>query len=186
MKINRDEIVLLRTRLREEIMERECLLAAVELFEKYAASGHAPSSINLGGLVSMLVPGRTTIELKELPAPPPPPAPAALPPVPRVERYVHPELRALQYNGSNSKYVRWAIARLDHDYTSRDIAALLEGEGHLMTSAEISVVLSRFKRRGEIEEIRPGTGRTPAVFRGFMGDTAGEEAADAPVAAFAA
>ncbi len=146
-------------------MERECLLAAVELFDKYAASGHAPSSINLGGLITLLVPRRTTIEIAELPASPPPSAPAALPPPPPVERYVHPELRALQSKGSNSKFVRWAIGRLHHDYTSRDIAALLEREGHLMTSAEISVVLTRFKRSREIEEIRIGTGRTPAVFR---------------------
>jgi hypothetical protein len=45
MNLNQDDIATVRSRLREEITERECLLAAVELFEKYAASGQAPRSI---------------------------------------------------------------------------------------------------------------------------------------------
>ena len=53
----------------------------------------------------------------------------------------------------------------DEDYTLTDIAALLRREGYPMGSAEISVVLTRLKGRGEIEEIRRGGGRTPAVFR---------------------
>ncbi len=79
-------------------MDRECLLAALDVVEKYAARGHSPNSMQLGNLVAALLPSRPVVELKELPASPPPPAPAALPPMPPVERYVHPELKALPCN----------------------------------------------------------------------------------------
>jgi hypothetical protein len=45
------------------------------------------------------------------------------------------------------------------DYTVGDIAALLKREGYRMPSAHVSVVLTRLKRRGEIEEISAGRGR---------------------------
>ncbi len=51
------------------------------------------------------------------------------------------------------------------DYSLRDIAALLEREGAPIDSPEISVVLTRLKARGEIEEIRPSAGPHPALFR---------------------
>ncbi|HEY1583783.1 MAG TPA: hypothetical protein VGF73_11865, partial [Chthoniobacterales bacterium] len=86
MNLTLDEITTHRSRLRHEIMERECLLAAFNVVEKYAASGQAPDAIHLGSLVSGLLPSRTALELKEaarsaVPAPAslPPPAPAALP-----------------------------------------------------------------------------------------------------------
>jgi hypothetical protein len=164
MKINRDEIATLCTRLREEIMERECLLAAVQLFEKYAASGHAPSTIDLGGLLSTPVSGRPTIELEKLPASPPPPAPAALPPPPPVERYLHPELKAMSYR-SNAALVRWAIGRMTADYSSHDIAAMLEREGEALPISSISTVLYRMKIGREIEEIQRGEGPHPAIMR---------------------
>lgn len=61
--------------------------------------------------------------------------------------------------------MRWATRRMTADYTLRDLGTLLRQEGYFLTSAEISVVLTRLKGRGEIEEIKPGQGRTPAVFR---------------------
>lgn len=41
----------------------------------------------------------------------------------------------------------------------------LAREGCPLQSAEISVVLSRLKRRGKITEIQCGIGRTPSIFR---------------------
>jgi hypothetical protein len=162
-----DEIATHRARLREEIMERECLLAALEIFEKYAASGHIPQSMQLGSLVSKFVPSRPA-DLKELPSShAPPPAPVALPPKPPVERYIHPELKhwSFQGHGANTNLVRWAIQRMTGDYSLHDIAALLEREGRGLFPADISVVLTRLKRRGEIEEITRSAGPKPAVFR---------------------
>ncbi len=167
MKINLAEIATLRARLREEIMERECLLAALDIVEKYAARGHAPQSMELGNLVATLLPSRPTVELKELPASLPPPTSAALPPPPPVERYMHPELKAIRYDlhGGNGRRVSWAIQRMTDDYSLRDIAALLKREGAPMGFPEISVVLTRLKARGEIEEIRRSAGPHPALFR---------------------
>jgi hypothetical protein len=173
VKINLDEIATHRARLREEIMERECLLAALDVVEKYAASGHGPNSMRLGNLLSALLPSRPTAEVKELPMPAapaaasPPSAPTALPPPPPVERYVHPELRAIveHWNVNHTKIVEWAVAQMTEDYSLHDLSALLRREGYSLRNAEISVVLSRLKARGEIEEIKPGAGPLPAVFR---------------------
>jgi hypothetical protein len=167
MNLNQDDIATVRNRLRDEITERECLLAAVELFEKYAASGQAPRSINLGGLLSTLVPDRACIELKELPALPTPPVPVALPPPPPVERYVHPDLKPLinYSHGRNGRVVWWAIERMTEDYSLHDVAALLEREGAPLANPHISVVLTRLKNRGEIEEVKQSAGPHPAVFR---------------------
>ena len=63
------------------------------------------------------------------------------------------------------QYVKWAIQRMTDDYSLRDIAALLEREGRPMGGSEISVVLTRMKCRGEIQEITRGHGPIPAVFR---------------------
>ncbi|MEP6810116.1 MAG: hypothetical protein ABI992_07720 [Chthoniobacterales bacterium] len=59
-------------------MERECLLAAFEMVQRYAANGHAPSPTQLGALVSTLtfapagaVPAQPPLVL------PPPPAPSS-------------------------------------------------------------------------------------------------------------
>jgi hypothetical protein len=167
MNLTKNDITTVRTRLRQEITERECLLAAVELFEKYATSGLAPDSINLGGLLSTLVPGQPTIEIKELKECTPAPAPAALPPVPPPERYVHPELKHGNFagHGAHANLVRWAIARMTHDYSLHDILALLKREGRGLRAPEVSVVLTRMKARGEIEEIRRSAGPHPALFR---------------------
>jgi hypothetical protein len=54
---------------------------------------------------------------------------------------------------------------MTNDYSLHDLAALLAREGRSLRNIEISVVLSRLKARGEIEEIRPSAGPKPALFR---------------------
>ena len=51
------------------------------------------------------------------------------------------------------------------DYSVRDIHELLEREGCGMPASKISVVLTRFKNRGKIEEIKRGSGPHGALFR---------------------
>jgi hypothetical protein len=170
MNLTLDEIRVHRAHLRQEIMERECLLAAFDVVEKYAASGHRPNSVRLASLVSALLPSRPALKVKELSAAPPspaPPAPAALPRKPAVERYVHPELKAFpsSVHGGNGRQVWWAIQRMTEDYSLHDIVAMLKREGAPMQSPEISVVLTRLKARGEIEEIKRSCGPIPAIFR---------------------
>ena len=51
------------------------------------------------------------------------------------------------------------------DYDLRDIQELLKREGSPLKSAQISVVLTRMKGRGEITEIGGAAGPHPALFR---------------------
>src|SRR5204863_8129597 len=67
--------------------------------------------------------------------------------------------------GGKDNGVWWAIQQMTEDYSLRDIDALLEREGSAMRSAEISVVLTRMKKRGQIEEIKWGRGRRGSVYR---------------------
>ncbi|HEY3664084.1 MAG TPA: hypothetical protein VGL24_13100 [Chthoniobacterales bacterium] len=173
MNLNLDEIHTLRARLREEIMERECLLAALDVVEKYTGQGYGPNSMQFGRLVSALLPSRPAVETKELltsaapvTASLPPPVPAALPPKPPVERYIHPELKHWRFSGHGAiaNLVRWAIQRMTEDFSLHHIASMLEREGHPLHSPDISVVLTRLKGRGEIEEVKPAAGPYPAVF----------------------
>jgi hypothetical protein len=122
---------------------------------------------DLGGLLSTLVPDGPSIELKEVAAAPIPPAPVALPAPPPVERYVHPDLKPLTHysHGYNGRVVWWAIERMTEDYSLHDIAALLEREGAPLANPHISVVLTRLKGRGEIEEVKQSAGPHPALFR---------------------
>jgi hypothetical protein len=165
MPLTLDEIVDHEERLRREIVERECLLAAFKVLHGYAANGQGPKLLELGSLVSALAPSTPQNPLEERTASLPP-APAALPAVAPVPPYMHPELHAIGNRfGSNSKIVWWAIQRMTEDYSLHDIAALLEGEGRPMRSSEISVVLTRLKSRGEIEEVKRSSGPIPAVYR---------------------
>ena len=88
----------------------------------------------------------------------------ALSPVPR---YVHPELVAFQSgcHGQDTELVRWAIRHITDDYSLHDISALLKQEGSPLASPKISVVLTRLRSRGEIEEIKRSAGPKPAIFR---------------------
>ena len=168
MNVTLDEIVEHQHRFRQEIVERECVIAALEVLRTHMASGRASRSIDLGSLVSALLPSATEAVRPERPALPAPSVPALppVPPPPPIEWYIHPELEVLRKrHGANGLQVRWAIQRMADDYTLRDIEALLRQEGVILSPAEISVVLTRLKQRGDVEEIRPGQGRTPAIFR---------------------
>jgi hypothetical protein len=168
MKITLDEIVEHQQRFRQEIADRECVVAALEVLRTHLANGRTSRSLDLGALASALLPTllpealpeRAALRVPTLPALPAPPPP------PPVKRYVHPELEKLgNRHGAHSNAVRWAIQRMTSDYTLRDLGGLLEREGYFMLPAEISVVMTRLKARGAVEEIKPGQGRTPAVFR---------------------
>ena len=164
MSLTIDEIVEYQDRLRREIVERECLLAAFNVLHGYVANDRAPKSLELGSLVSALTRSAPGVSFPE-PAVELPPAPA-LPPEPHVPPYIHPELQELgNGHGSYGKIVAWAIKQMKDNYSLRDIAALLEREGYPMRPAHISVVLTRLKSRGEIEEIQRGSGPIPAVYR---------------------
>jgi hypothetical protein len=169
-----------KERLRQEIMERECLLAALEVLHKHATARRGAKSIDLGGIFPTLLPGMATtlpagqVALLES-------APAALPPPPPPKSYIHPDLEKFGVNrhGSNTVAVQWAIERLTGDYTLQGIQALLAREGRRLRSAEISVVLSRLKKRGKITEIQCGYGRKPSIFRKSPGNSGNETPADA-------
>ena len=181
MPLTLDEIIAHEDRLQREIVERECLLAAFKILHGYAANGQGPKSMELGSLVSALVSSTSDVSSRELGAPPPP-APAESPAQAPVTRYVHPELRPMihQY-GNNGKIVSWAIQRMTGDYSLRDIAALLEREGSEIKSSEISVVLTRLKRRGKIKEIESGRGPIPAVYLKPDGTTPPETETTDPI-----
>lgn len=165
MPLTLDEIMEYEERLRREIVERECLLAALKVLHGYAANGQGPKSIELGSLVvSALTRSTPHLPLQQQAAPLPPPPPA-LPAQGPVTRYIHPELKALASQfGNNCQIVWWAIERMTENFSLRDIRALLEREGYNMRSPQISVVLTRLKRQGRIEEVEPSRGPIPAVF----------------------
>jgi hypothetical protein len=165
MNLTLAEIPTHRLRLRREIMEREALLASFDVLEKYAAIGHAPASLNLIDLLSSLLPSSQPAPAREAETSAKP-APVDPPPA-RVEPYVHPELKALSRNsvGKYGSFVRWAIPRMTRDFSIHDLQKLLKREGEPMRSAQISVVVSRLKDRGEIEQVKPGSGPIPALFR---------------------
>jgi hypothetical protein len=159
MSLTLDEILEHEERLRREIMERECLLAAFKVLHGYVANGHGPKSLELGSFFLALGPSTPAIALQESTTElPPPPTP--------VRPYIHPELEAFTGRMRNyGQIVAWAIKRMTDDFSIRDIAALLEREGYPLKSPDISVVITRLKSRGEIEEIKRGRGPIPAVFR---------------------
>ncbi len=163
MPLTFDEITQREERLRQEIAERERLLAAYQLLRADAANHQSWNSTE-GPVVAAVAPPAAAAsnvqpaESSWAPAPINPPAPIA----PKI----NPALPALRSgHGGNGRAVLWAIAQMTGDYTLHDIRALLEREGFQMPHAEISVVLTRLKKRGEIDEIRRGGGRTPAVYR---------------------
>jgi hypothetical protein len=54
---------------------------------------------------------------------------------------------------------------MTEDYTLRDIEAFLKRQGVGTGTDAISVVLTRLKGRGDIEEVRSGGGRKATVYR---------------------
>ena len=165
MTLTLDDIIQHEERMRHEIMERECLLAALGVLRNHFTAGQVSKPIELSSLTSAFLPSQPAIPSPE-PTSCSPATPPGLPDKPPTPPYVHPDLQGLANRfGQNGQAVSWAIERMTDDYSLRDIAALLKREGHPMRSAEISVVLTRLKKRGEIEETAPGHGPIPAVFR---------------------
>ena len=163
MPLTFDEITQREERLRQEISERERLLAVYKLLRADAANDQSWKSTEAPVPAAVAPPETAASNVQPL-EPSCAPAPISRPPP--VARDINPALAAVrsQYGGSG-KAVWWAIEQMTGDYTLRDIRALLEREGYQMPHAEISVVLTRLKQRGEIGEIRRGGGRTPAVYR---------------------
>ena len=113
MTLTLDEIVEHEERLRREIVERECLLAAFKVLHGYAANGQSPKSMEMVSFVTALSPSTARLPLEEPTTPPPAPAPEALPAIPVVPPYMHPELRAIGSRfGNNGKFVSWAIKQM--------------------------------------------------------------------------
>jgi hypothetical protein len=163
MPLTFDEITQREERLRQEIAERERLLAAYQLLRADAANHQSWKSTE-APVVAAVAPSATAASNVQPPDSSCAPLPISLPAP--VARKINPALDALRSkHGGNGKAVLWAIKQMTGDYTLRDIRALLEREGYQMPHAQISVVLTRLKSRGEIEEIRPGGGRIPAVYR---------------------
>ena len=112
----------------------------------------APANLELGSLVSALGSSAPTVTLQDTAGPV---APPSMPAKPKMEpRYIHPELAEIGHRyGNYGTLVKWAISRMTDDYDLRDIQELLKREGSPLKSAQISVVLTRMKGRGEIIEI---------------------------------
>ena len=165
MTVTLHEINARQKHLRQEILERECLLATLEVLRKHVAAHGSSKSIDLSALFPAWCPTHETAsparQVTLLAS-----APAALPPPAPPEPYIHPDLQPFtNRHGGNTMVVQWAIERLTGDYTLQEIRALLTREGCIIESAEISVVLSRLKRRGKITAIEGGSGRRPSIFR---------------------
>src|SRR5437868_5550216 len=65
MTLTIDEILEHEERLRREIVERECLLAAFKVLHGYFANGQGPKSLELGPLVSVLALSPPAVALPE-------------------------------------------------------------------------------------------------------------------------
>jgi hypothetical protein len=149
-----DEILAQEERLKQEIADKEILLNALQILRSQIGKGDDSSAAPSGELAT----DAPKISVQTAPSS------ASLPPVPA--RYAHPELVAISARrGTKGDIVAWAIQRMTDDYSVADIVALLRREGANLSGAEISVVISRLKNRGEIEEIRQGRGRKGSIFR---------------------
>jgi hypothetical protein len=170
MSLTVDQLLQCEDRLRAEIAERECLLAAVGVLKGYAEKGTSLKTIELGALGRALV-GESAPHVLLLPetspekaggATPTPVAPA----LPRPKPYIHPELAPFeQFHGGTTEAVWWAIQRMTHDYSVRDIHALLKREGFPIDGAQTSVVLTRMRRQGKIVEVKASYGPRGAIYR---------------------
>ena len=179
MPLTLEEITEREEGLRQEIAEREHLLTAYQLIRSDRAKLVGTASARA---LASTAPVHCLEDRAE-----PSTSPAFIAPK------INPELYALRSDyGGNGNAVWWAIQQMTEDYSLRDIAGLLEREGSAMRSAEISVVLTRMKKRGQIEEIKWGRGRRGSVYRKPAGATApeaetidlsgGTESATAPAA----
>jgi len=148
-----EEITVREAELREQIAERQQLLAAYQLIR---ADRDKSVARHAGGV------GRDESE-RPTNAQAAAPSVEATPPVP-----VTPEvnLQALSKGyGGGIRAVTWAIRQMTTDFTVRDIAAVLRQAECPMGVEKVSVVLNRMKRDGKIIEVTKGRGRAPSLFR---------------------
>jgi hypothetical protein len=166
MTLTIDEVLRCEERLQTEIVERECVLAAIKVLKEHAHKGQSLTGLDSGvlGWALQRSPATKTL-LLEATAEPAVPKPA--PALPRPKPYIHPELESLSGGmyGRDTRVVSWAIARMSEDFTLNDISKLLKREGSGILNAQISVVLTRLKRNGRIQEVKCGRGPNASVFR---------------------
>ena len=179
MTLTRDEIEERKEQLRQEILERECVLAALDVLHKHACGDRSTRPIDVGAFLPALL-RSASVALPATQVPLLESGPVQAPQLPRPEPYMHHELKGFwNRHGGYTATVLWAINRLSGDYTLNDIHALLAQEGRPLQKSEISVILTRLKRQRKIVEIQRGNGRKPAVFHKpqVSGDQQSEAAA---------
>lgn len=155
-----EELSVREAGLRQEIAERERLLAAYQLiradWEKSAAGARDTA----------------VFDEPEPEAYAEPSAPCVLAAAP-VDVLPEPSLQALSKGyGGGIRVVTWAIRQMPGDFTVHDLEAVLRQGGYGMRVAKVSVVLHRMKAEGKIEEVTTGRGRTPSLFRATARATA--------------
>ena len=145
MPLTLEQILAHEERLKQQIAENQSLLEACQLLRSQMTKGE----------IAVEAP-KASVESTS--------ASETAPPIPA--RKIHPELAAIAARrGNKGDIVAWAIRQMTDDYSVGDIVAVLRREGGDLSSSEVSVVLTRLKRRGEIEEIRHGFGRKGSLFR---------------------
>lgn len=150
--------------IREEIEVRERLLEAYAALRTQLEQREHPTPEPAIGSASPSIPPPAATQ--PIAAPEPPPLPKAeLPPSPIPEGPRLPEFLKTGRHGSTGRIVAWAIQHMTEDYTLRDIEDFLSRHGGAKSPEAISVVLTRMKRRGEIQETKMGGGRRACVFR---------------------
>ncbi len=160
MPLTLEEITAREEDLRQEIAEREHLVAAYRLIRADLEKARPAA--------------RDAAAARE-PEPETHPEPAAPRVLPAAPVHVLPQakLQALsQGYGGGIRVVTWAIRQMSGDFTVRDLAAALRQAGCPMRIAKISVVLNRMEDEGKIEEVTKGRGRTPSLFRATARATA--------------
>ena len=159
MPLTLEEIRAREEDLRQEIAEREHLVAAYQLIRVDLEKARpAPDAV--------------AFQEPEPETHPDPAAPCVLPAEP-VCVLPQANLQALsQGYGGGIRVVTWAIRQMAGDFTVRDIAAELRQAGCPIRIQKISVVLNRMEDEGKIEEVTKGRGRTPSLFRATAGVTA--------------
>lgn len=148
-----EEINARETELRQEIADREQLLAAYQLIrgEHEKSLPRSPDIVPVDQPAPEPLPEETASRLEPTPSLPGPP---------------ETNLEALgQGYGGGVRLITWAIRQMTGDFGARHIAAALRQAGCPMRVGKISVVLNRMKSEGKIAEITTGRGRAPSSFR---------------------
>src|SRR3954454_23260835 len=121
MKVTIEQILEREERLEREILERQCYLGAIQALRAHLQNRPEKESLELGTLASMIAaPTFPALpkEAIELLLADSTSAPAQLPAAPRVECYIHPELKAIGTRfGSKTEAVCWAIRHMTDDYS---------------------------------------------------------------------